>query len=83
MSTYELARVRKMTTKDTGGAAFPTDPNTQPGVSQHHHGMTLRDYFAAMQMNRIGSGWPNAENMARIAADCYAMADAMLAERSK
>ena len=68
-----------MSAKDNGGAAFPANPNN----AHCDPGMTLRDYFAAMQMSRIGSGWPNAENMQRIAANCYAMADAMIAERSK
>ena len=41
-------------------------------------GMSLRDWFAGQQMIRIASGWPNEETMSRIAANCYAMADAML-----
>lgn len=38
-----------MSTKDNGGPAFPTDPNTQIGVSAHH-GMTLRDWFAGQAL---------------------------------
>lgn len=74
-----------MTKLDNGGPAFPYrfEESYQIEGRVVNTGMTLRDYFAAMQMSRIGSGWPNAENMQRIAADCYAMADAMLAERSK
>ena len=77
-----------MSAKDNGGPAFPAretilDPENPHDVAANYPGMTLRDYFAAQQMCRIASGWPNAENMQRIAADCYAMAGAMLAERNK
>lgn len=61
-----------------GGPAFPSKPLTFPYPSP---GMSLRDWFAGQQLRVIGSGWPNAENMGRIADDCYAMADAMLAAR--
>ena len=56
-------------------AAFPTE--TGRGW---HHGMTLRDYFAAKIMNRYSwnNGYEN-EN----AEACYKAADAMLKARGK
>lgn len=35
--------------KNDGGPAFPTEPNTQPGFYAHH-GMSLRDYFAGQAL---------------------------------
>lgn len=70
-----------MTTKNTGGPAFPVPLN--PGESYQEHGpcdgMTLRDYFAAKAMQAIIStrhiGYTiNAEN-------AYQMADAMIKAR--
>ena len=65
-----------------GGPAFPVD-RAERGPWR---GMTLRDYFAAQFMDRAqilsadhDGGW-SFENAAYHA---YAMADAMLAERSK
>jgi len=71
-----------------GGPAFPTEPNTQPGVYVHH-GMSLRDYFAAhapwARANFLGDPEDVAIERvaARMAKQAYAFADAMLAERSK
>ena len=66
-------------TKDTGGPAFPPthDPNT------HEFGMTLRDYFAAsfitsgVVFKTLSSGSTTDE----VAAQAYALADAMLKAR--
>jgi hypothetical protein len=48
-----------------------------------NEGLSIRDYFAAkamqMKFGTAGSSIP----MEQMAADCYAMADAMLAERNK
>ncbi len=44
-------------------------------------GMTLRDYFAGQQLEKIAMGFPNEAERNRIAANCYAMADAMLKAR--
>ncbi len=52
-------------------------------------GMTLRDYFASQTLNahsmyeENGYSLGNPEHRALLARDCYAMADAMLAERAK
>lgn len=73
-----------MSTKNDGGPAFPV-PEVRTGndavIQYAQPGMTLRDWFAGQQMMRIGTGWPNEENMRLIAANCYAMADAMLKAR--
>ncbi len=66
-----------MSEKNNGGQAFPTI------LAPESPGMTLRDWFAGQQMIRIASGWPNEETMSRIAANCYAMADAMLKARGE
>jgi hypothetical protein len=59
-----------------GGAAFP--------VMYVSEGMTLRDYFAAAalkgQAERIANPYVH---HTILAADCYALADAMLAARKE
>lgn len=71
-----------MTTKDTGGPAFPPmhDPNT------HESGMSLRDWFAGKAlMGMMASRNPTSPRFhpADDAAYVYAVADALLAERNK
>ena len=75
-----------MTTSERdGGPAFPPvhDPATHPS------GMSLRDYFAANALSAVAPllHQPRSESAqayrARIAVEVYAIADAMLAERSK
>jgi hypothetical protein len=39
-----------MSTRETGGSAFPTDEFMDDGTIKHTPGMTLRDYFAAKAM---------------------------------
>ena len=60
-----------------GGPAFPTPPGVQ-----HNDGMTLRDYFAAAalkgQAHRLENPY---EHRDILAADCYAIADAMIKAR--
>lgn len=75
--------------KETGGAAFPTQPNTQAGHFKQD-GMTLRDYFAAKAMQgelasqqSMKDSYNSAGDLAQLSAWCYDMADAMLAERAK
>jgi hypothetical protein len=76
--------------KDTGGPAFPvaeSNPQGDPNmVFAASYGMTMRDYFAAQAIPRMISlcedrdgGWDEAA----VAAGCYHLADAMLAERAK
>ena len=69
---------------EDGGVAFPI--RTQNMV---YMGMSLRDYFASQTLNAHSMYGPNGyelgnpEHRKRMARDCYAMADAMLAERAK
>lgn len=73
-----------------GGPAFPAPEAQAETVSEHRNnarGMTLRDYFAAKAMqaalrNNQGA-MPGDVPFPDIASGAYAMADAMLAERSK
>ena len=70
----------------TGEPAFPRPASAdQLGYVQSQAGMTLRDWFAGLAMTRelfknTPRPGPPAANFAR---NCYAMADAMLAERDK
>ena len=63
----------------TGGPAFPLVREWAAGPWEHEAGMTLRDYFAAKAINRIGKD-TNYEDLAKHA---YAIADAMLKAREK
>ena len=63
-----------MSNMNTGGPAFPTRDH-----DIGYYGMTLRDYFAAQAINRIGKG-TNYEDLAK---HVYAIADAMLKAREK
>ena len=45
--------------------------------------MTLRDYFAAHALASYNSAEHGEWDIHAIASDCYRLADAMLAERSK
>ena len=77
-----------MSTKTTGGSAFPTQDSTELNgrcAVYAESGMTLRDYFAAKAIvgllvpNPDGSEW---RDMNALAARAYIIADAMLAERN-
>lgn len=58
--------------------AFPHRDNTK-----YHHGMTLRDYFAAKAMAAlIGDGGYDSRNN-DLAKGAYSVADAMLRAREK
>lgn len=79
-----------MSTKDTGGPAFPAPDAGDEHFSQRsaYMGMTLRDYFAAQAMNSLISMLPWATNPEDgkppvIAANAYTMADAMLKARNE
>ena len=65
-------------TKDTSKPAFPINI---PGQG-FEFGMTLRDYFAAKALQGICASGPSANfSNAQIAAEAYALADAMLKSR--
>ena len=64
---------------NTGGPAFPNSVKVTNEGFAELRGMTLRDYFAAKAINRIGKD-TNYENLAKHA---YAIADAMLKARGE
>lgn len=83
--------------KPDGGPAFPRiDVEHFPaGYGHGEHcetdnlpGMSLRDYFAGQALagvltNLAAMKYESRHDLARFAADCYRMADVMLAERAK
>ena len=82
--------------KPDGGQAFPSGykrfvlESGEPSHSEGIPGMTLRDYFAAKAMMAVVGAtvrsydiFDSDTNKRSIAAECYEMADAMLAERGK
>jgi hypothetical protein len=77
-----------MTTKDTGGPAFPAEavPTGDGGRRpQMYAGMTLRDYFAAKAMEAILRQLDRGirpQDYIRAAEDAYFLADAMLKARN-
>jgi hypothetical protein len=73
-----------MTTKDTGGSAFPVTENGPHGNTHTEFGMTLRDYFAAQALIPIiSSAGTRAYHAAAAARYAYELADGMLEERAK
>ena len=76
-----------MTTKDTGGPAFPTYESNRDGhIYSTGAGLDLRDYFAAKAMQGFAASESEASGhwIDETAAErAYAWADAMLAERNK
>jgi hypothetical protein len=74
--------------RDCGGYAFASEEKYQDGTAriyEHHHGMTLRDYFAAKAMQAAATNPTGADGFtfSQRAAWAYQQADAMLAERAK
>lgn len=67
--------------KETGGSAFPLPCSAAPsgGVHWAEEGMTLRDYFAAKAMQGLIEF--TGVSYARVAAEAYEIADAMLEAR--
>jgi len=62
--------------KPDGGPAFPI----QCHLSDHHHGLSLRDYFAGQVLAMLAQmDW----EPERVALFAYEVADKMLAEREK
>jgi hypothetical protein len=62
-----------------GGPELPI----RSGDMRDPRGMTLRDYFAAKALKTRPWSVRPYDTRSEIAKDCYAMADAMLAEREK
>lgn len=79
--------------KDNGGPAFPTTHEEPDNFNGHNNsrkivvdqGMTLRDYFAAKAMQGfVAYGESDGcRHPSSVAHDAYAIADAMLQERTK
>jgi len=68
-----------MSTKETGGPAFP---QTYQKCEPHMEGMTLRDWFAGQMLCSVMSSTSRAiPDPKMIAAACYKVADAMLEAR--
>lgn len=67
---------------DNSGPAFPTSIYYQ-GEDGPSKGMTLRDYFAAKALGQWAISKQAPTSNEEIVKECYALADAMLAERSK
>jgi hypothetical protein len=63
----------------------PHNPPAFPDCEQLSTGMTLRDWFAGQALSQVAASRSEAESwsweMDEIAADAYALADAMLAAR--
>ena len=77
-----------MTTKNTGGAAFPRPNSTAPNgeTSWAEDGMTLRDWFAGQALKttlKMESFTQGESSLAIDVARAYRVADAMIAERDK
>lgn len=68
--------------KNDGGSAFPNE-RKEGNYVQHDCGMSLRDYFAAKTMQAMLVEGAENYTFDSCAKASYAMADAMLAERSK
>lgn len=68
--------------KDAGGFAFPQTIQYAGGKTVFHHGLTIRDYFAAQVITGlIPSAVQENVDPDDISAAAYAVADAMLAAR--
>ena len=75
-----------MTERDNGGLITPRRRYVKDGdgmTEEMQGGMTLRDMFAAQALAGIAQNTLDALLIARLAKSAYALADAMLAERSK
>jgi hypothetical protein len=69
-----------MSTKDTGGAAFPIVVGDGDQMTE---GMTLRDYFAAKAVQGLLSDSNIAASTKEFAERAYEVADAMLKARNE
>jgi len=73
--------------KQDGGPVYPCKTYTQSGhPNGESMGMTLRDWFAgqvAAEMIRLTQHHDGGWDPISVAAGCYDMADAMIAERDK
>lgn len=72
-----------MTTKETGGPAFPMIRDVRHNADwDHEEGMTLRDWFAGQLLASVFSSHTrSAPSPSNIAEACYRIADAMIEAR--
>ena len=64
---------------DSGGAAFPTDGESQVATHLwHFSGLTKREWFAGMVLQGALSRGVEGVEVDRIASDSFLMADAMI-----
>lgn len=71
-----------MSEKDDGGPAFPLPCTAEGNAANVPAGMSLRDWFAGNALLAT-AGYRETADMNDIAVQAYAIADAMLTERSK
>jgi hypothetical protein len=71
--------------KAQGGSCFPYACEMKDGGCIVDTGLTLRDWFAGQALRAVldTDDYSIAEGRKILAANCYQIADAMLAERSK
>lgn len=69
-----------MTTKNTGGQAFPSNAPIHPLAP--NGGMTLRDYFAGQALTGLIAAVPGAQRITWV-AEAYCISDDMLKERGR
>ena len=75
-------------THDDGGPAFPgPDDYSQDGRPLYgpgFQGMTLRDWFAGQAVSALSTAWnSSADTRQQLVAECYEIADAMIAARKE
>lgn len=74
-----------MSTPNDGGPAFPWREEDGAGGYNQHVGMSLRDWFAGQVLCGLHANTTINRDVSdmEVAAACYTLADAMLAERAK
>ena len=76
-----------MSSKPDGGPAFPVAIPSMPAstldAARTHPGLTMRDWFAGMAMSGMLADRNYNPATYLLAADAYALADAMIEEREK
>lgn len=69
--------------KNNDSPAFPQTVNDLGTIREANQGMTLRDYFAAAALTGLAATGAYLTDDKGAARESWALADAMLAERSK
>lgn len=70
-----------MSTRDSGGPAFPQERTLPCGSHEECEGMTLRDYFAAKAMQAYLTAPDTGFGFGELSRAAYEQADAMLKAR--